>query len=423
MTLRKNFLLLVVIAGKMGRVSTPKGRKVIGKKGLGKLSFFGIVRTITVDTVRQGKRNVFTMDWDDLMESAGGRYLVTPTVFDEVAAADETGTQITLANINRESDFSEEFLANSIARFFIFDDDFSVTITRNNEDAVTLSNEMHFSVFGEEFSWSFPQDFVHIESDYEHRSKIQGKIITPIKPIAPRFHSRGISLFARGKLVQSPYQFADSTSSHFFSYMTGWLKVDFIDDFSEDVIATNRQNINWGHIQTGKLHKYLAKCVQYVQLDWRKKRGHKKITNVNNNLKDIKLEEWKESIPEHLQDSFGNIVRQIIENLPEVESDEAKQFFNEFIKIIPPYSYYHWRNLHPIIKDRLYDDYRNKKYLEAAKEGVSLYEGKVKNELKLDFSGVDLMNQAFSYKGNIENGKPEISKPPKLQISKMSQSN
>ncbi len=128
--------------------TTPGGRKVIGKKGLGKLSFFGIVRTITINTVSEGKRNIFTMDWNDLMNSTGGQYQMTPDVVDEIVDDDQKGTEITLTNITRATDFSEELLADSIARFFIFDEDFIVTISRNHENPVRLSNEMHFSAFG-----------------------------------------------------------------------------------------------------------------------------------------------------------------------------------------------------------------------------------------------------------------------------------
>ncbi len=416
----KKFLVIGRNRREDGEELTPRGRKVIGKKGLGKLSFFGIVRTITVNTVQQGKRNIFTMDWDDLMNSTRGKYLMIPQVIDKIVEDGQSGTQIILTNINRESDFSEKFLANSIARFFIFDEDFSVTVRRNDEDPVMLSNDMHFSAFGEEFSWNFPEDFSNIESDYEHRSEIQGKIITPEKPIAPRFDSRGISLFSRGKLVQSPYQFSDSTSSHFFSYMTGWLEVDFIEDFSEDVISTNRQNLNWGYLQTSKLHTYLEKCVQFVQLDWRRKRKEKKIAEVDNSLGDIGLEDWKNSMPEEIQNSIEVITEKLIEDFPEIETIESNRLFVEFKKLIPSYPYYHWRNLHQLIRDRLYEDYKNARYLDAAKEGVVIYEREIRDKAGVNYSSTDLMHKSFSFESHNERGRTTITRLPILQISDLS---
>ena len=87
----KKFLVIGRNRRADGEDLTPNGRKVIGKKGLGKLSFFGIVKTITVDTVMQGKRNIFKMDWDDLMNSTEGRYLITPEVVDEPIVGSDYG--------------------------------------------------------------------------------------------------------------------------------------------------------------------------------------------------------------------------------------------------------------------------------------------------------------------------------------------
>ena len=418
--INEKFLVIGRNRREHGEELTPKGRKVIGKKGLGKLSFFGIVRTIIVNTVQQRKRTIFTMDWEELMNSTEGQYLMTPELVDENVEGGDSGTKITLTNISRESDFAEELLANSIAKFFIFDKDFVVTMRRNDGKAVELSNDMHFSVFGEEFCWNFPEDFSHIETNYEHRHEIQGKIITPEKPIAPRFHSKGVSLFSRGKLVQSPYQFSDSASSHFFSYMTGWIKVDFIEDFHEDVISTNRQTLNWGHSQTSELHKYLEACVRFVQLDWRKKRRDKKIAEINKNLGNIDMENWIESMPKNIRSNFEIFTQKLIEEFPEIESDESNKLFVELQKLIPPYPYYHWRNLHPLIQNQLYEYYKNFRYLEAAKEGVIIYEKKVRDDVDLNLTTVDLMNKSFGFKEQNTKGKIKITKYPRLQISNLS---
>ena len=72
-------------------------------------------------------------------------------------------------------------------------------------------------------------------------------------------------------MVNLPEYFSDSTSSHFFSYLTGWLEVDFIDDFEEDVIATNRQSLNWGNEEMQKLRNHLRGLMNWLERDWRKK--------------------------------------------------------------------------------------------------------------------------------------------------------
>lgn len=397
---------------------TPNGRKVIGKKGLGKLSFFGIVKTMTLNTVKDRKRTIFTMDWSDLKNSTGGQYLMTPEAVDETIEEgnSDSGTVITLTNINRKSDFSEKSIADSIARFFLFEKGFSVTVRRNDEKPVKLSSEWHFSAFGQEFLWEFPGDFAGIKSDYKYRSDITGKIITPKKPIAPRFDSRGISLFSRSKLVQSAYQFADSSSSNFFSYMTGWLNVDFIDNFDEDVISTNRRSLNWEHPETRELHKYLEECIKFVRVDWRKKRSDTKAKKINEHLGGTAIEDLISSVPEGIRGDLNFLVKTIIKDLPAKNAGKSKKIFGRLKKITSHESNHHWRRLHPSIQKALRKHYIKKDYFEAAKDAAIIYEKKVKSAASIRVFGVKLMHKSFGYQDSSDKTKINTATLPVLQI-------
>ena len=196
--------------------------------------------------------------------------------------------------------------------------------------------------------------------------------------------------------------------------------MDFIEDFPEDVIATNRQNINWGYSQTNELQKYIEKCIRFVESDWRKKRIDKKAEEVNKNLGGTSMEAWIESIPEKMRPSFKALTTKIIENFPEVGPDESNQLISEINNIIPPYPYYHWRELHTLIRDPLYKNYQDKEYFEAAREGAIIYENTVKDKLKLQYSGVGLMRKSFGMKSTNDKGKIHIENRPEIQISNLS---
>lgn len=47
--------------------TTKLGRRVIGKKGLGKLSFFGMSDCVEISTVKNGLKNVFEMNLSDIL--------------------------------------------------------------------------------------------------------------------------------------------------------------------------------------------------------------------------------------------------------------------------------------------------------------------------------------------------------------------
>ena len=77
---------------------TPRGRRVMGRKGIGKLSVFGIATDVEVSTVKDGKRNTIAMNIDDMLRHAGGgggEYRPR-IVDDDSATADDNGTRITL---------------------------------------------------------------------------------------------------------------------------------------------------------------------------------------------------------------------------------------------------------------------------------------------------------------------------------------
>lgn len=87
-----------------GDIPSPRfGRLPIGKKGLGKLALFGMARTITISTVKNGKKSEFTMRLDDLMNSQGN---YKPQVVCADDSTDkENGTTIILEDLKRKSSF------------------------------------------------------------------------------------------------------------------------------------------------------------------------------------------------------------------------------------------------------------------------------------------------------------------------------
>lgn len=85
----------------MHKDETDGGRKVLGKKGLGKLSMFGIGKKITISTVKSGIKNTFVMDYEQLKDCEGNVY--KPTVIDYCIKTDEKMEPLFLLSIYQES--------------------------------------------------------------------------------------------------------------------------------------------------------------------------------------------------------------------------------------------------------------------------------------------------------------------------------
>ena len=301
---------------------TPKlGRKIIGKKGLGKLSFFGIAHKIEIRTRKNGKENVFRMSWEDIKKEEK-EYEPKVVKRDRVCGPGEHGTKITLRAIQRKSDFSAENLANSLSKMFIVESNFEIKIQRNSEDPIIISNEKKYEGLEKQVEWKIPDDYDY-EGDYDKAGEIEGHLMATEKPIPPKTNMRGIILFSRKKIVNWPEYFSNSTSSHFFSYLTGWLEVDFIDEFSDDVIATNRQSLNWEHEETQKLRVHLRELIRWLERDWRKKRREKR----NRQLKEktgINIPEWFDKLPDDIRRKITPVVENILGDSELAEAAQAE---------------------------------------------------------------------------------------------------
>ncbi|MCK5510015.1 TIGR02391 family protein [Candidatus Parcubacteria bacterium] len=377
---------------------TPKGRKVIGKKGIGKLSFFGIANKIIVLTKKEKKLNIFELDWKSIKKSSGGNYNPKVIKCDE-KCEDGSGTEIIL-EIDRKSDFDPHKIAKSLSKIFIFDKDFKVSIKHNDNVQMIIENNLKYEDIGKQFEWNFPVKDNFVDKKFKNSKDIKGVIITTKSPITPNTNLRGVTLFSRNKLINLPEYFSSSDSSHFFSYLTGWLEVDFIDDLKEDVISTNRQSLDWGHPVTQNLREYLEEVIKYIKKDWRKKRGKKAEKEIEEKT-NIDLNRWYNSAGE-LKEKLKTVVEAIVKNpelTPKKWSEVIKTIHEEFV---PEYPFYHWRHLHQKIQLITKDDYINERYFDAAEKASRLYVQKSKDKSGIN-SGSDSNDMDTIY--NSGNGK------------------
>jgi uncharacterized protein (TIGR02391 family) len=362
--------------------STKFSRLPTGKKGLGKLALFGLAKEVTVDTYKDGLRNRFRLNWEDLLASSE---TYNPKVdLENVATDQESKTIIQLSELKRRSPFNLEAIADSLSRIFIVDANFKINLKDEKGNEVVVSDERRYSNIEQQFTWD-ESDLIPADSKYFGKVKVF--LATGKTPIPPSSGLRGIALFSRGKLVNAPEYFSDSTSSHFFQYLTGWIKADFIDLLPEDVISTNRQALNWDQPDMTEFKEFLSELISKVGQDWRKKRANKKDIEVEK-VTGINKEKWFGTLPDDLRVS----VEAIVKNMG--DSEEVSETFAPVVRalyaIVPEYPLLHWRHLHESIRDGVLDYYKNKQYGHAADQGAKLYAAIIKKLAATDKDGTDL---------------------------------
>lgn len=373
-------------------------RLPIGKKGLGKLAFFGVAKKAIIETRKDGEKVVFEMDWEKIQRIRDKREY-EPKFYTE-KTSEKNGTKITLTNIDRKSDFDMDSLKKSIANYFIFDEDFQVFMRKENEDFQEINNEIRYQQGdrGEDFSWAFPEETskLGLKDKFSFADGVKGKIILFDKPV--KNNLRGVTLFSRKKLVSVPESFPVQGSSHFFQYLTGWLEIDFIDDLKPDVIATNRSSLNWNDENLELLKKFLEEIIGHIHREWRrlvKERTTKEIKEKFN----IDTKTWRETNKNNttIIQNIDRVVK-ILDDPERIEEGEAVDILGIVYSLAPENAdFVLWSGLHEKIRENeiVKKDFFERNYLQAAKEAVQIYNEAVQSVSGYTEDGYALMEKSY----------------------------
>ena len=210
-------------------------RNVMGRKGIGKLSVFGIANKAEIRTVCGGRLSVFRMDVDDMLREARktGKYMPEAISADEDTEEGD-GTTITLTRLTRKSRIDAQSIRRGIAKHFaIIGDKFSVSV---NGKWILPSDKYKDSDWAQ--TWPIDEPV----SDEKPEWVVSGRIMAAPRPLIEE--DRGITIIARGKLIQSPTMFGIKSGSKFsYSYIAGEIRAEFCDNKDGDSVATDRHSV------------------------------------------------------------------------------------------------------------------------------------------------------------------------------------
>ncbi len=118
------------------RPVSPKGRKVFGRKGIGKLAAFSLAKMIEIYSLKDGKKAGCILDYDKItLEGKGPEAIPEDKIeFDPGRLSDDgTGTRLVLKSIQKNINTTYYYLVNRIIRNFNIDfEDFKVHMIKND---------------------------------------------------------------------------------------------------------------------------------------------------------------------------------------------------------------------------------------------------------------------------------------------------
>ena len=257
--------------GEETRLTTPKGRYVMGRKGVGKLAGFGAALTVVVRTTRKGEdyATVVTLKDENLNHATKMSDIKIPVTYEDGIDPDEEGTIITLSRIKSDSvQFGLEVLKKTILRSFhaIRAEDFEIRI-----------NDEPLPIRAPDYEMIYP-DGLTLEDIREGRLAEDKIVVEDIEDIPIRYYvgfmprgqslvsdERGARIYCNNRLAAGPSLFDLNTGMHSFhssDYLECVVEADELDRDAIDLINTARTNFMEGNEVVGALRAKVTEIMK-----------------------------------------------------------------------------------------------------------------------------------------------------------------
>ena len=325
-----------------GGATTPSGRQVMGRKGIGKLSLFSIAELVEVYSVRNRQRHGFKMDIKEIQKEIGrdsgaGEYTPEPIAPNAVDLS--AGTRIVLRQMKRRLNRSSDALRRRLARRFsvISGNDFEITLDGR---PVRIEDRGYQDKL--QYIWTYGSKGDRIKGmanrieESESRSLkvnsagdewvVDGWVgsVHEVKDLTDsdtRESINQIVLMVRGKLAQEDILDEFGIGGLATKYFIGEIHADFLDvDDMEDIATTSRQRIIEEDPRYKALKKQLGADVRRVVNEWRDMRSE---GGVKRARKFPQIERWFEELNSDQKKAARKLLGQV--NQIPVESEDGER--------------------------------------------------------------------------------------------------
>jgi hypothetical protein len=346
--LNNKFLLVGYRKRTKEKPVTPKGRHVMGRKGIGKLSLFSIADRIEVHSVKkhpdgQLERSGCVMDAakiKSVIEGQATSYHPDPVKAENIEIVE--GTRITLRNLKLSVDATAPFLKRRLARRFSIiggDQNFVVKVNDTEisvQDRDFLSKIQYVWYLGDNSqkyadSCTIAEKKVKLDNvvDADLGYSVTGWVGTLDEQKSVDEGNNTIVLLAWGKLIHEDILKDMKEGGVYSKYLIGEIRADFLDDDTkEDMTTSDRQSLRENDPRFTAIKQYIRdKILKPIGNVWTDLRNEGATTKA---LTNPKIKEWYETLkPDHrkfAQSLFGKI-----ETFPISDPNYKKELYKHSI--------------------------------------------------------------------------------------------
>jgi len=326
--------------------TTAKGRKVMGRKGLGKLSLLSIADVIEIQSYKDGECHGLRMSANGIRKAIESRYSqYHPEELDQESVVVEKGTIIRLTELKkRRLSVTSAALRRRLARRFsvignpsfqVFIDGTEVSVRdRGDLEAVQFLWDIGDGVDNSAYCPNM-KEHDHLigaleawPSDWSIRGWI-GTVSRPKQLETEAGNLNSIVIHARGRLFLENVLDRINDGRLYTKYLTGQIEADFLDlDELDDIATSDRQRIIENDERYDALIAFLRSTLTKVESkwnEWRRKHGAEEVAKDHPALKD-----WLDSLPEGYREHAKGVVAKV-GAVPVEEESERKELLRHAV--------------------------------------------------------------------------------------------
>lgn len=298
-------------------------RRVMGRKGIGKLAMFSLAKVITIVTKDKDNEAVaFSIDVEDLLKKAQASDKVEDYSIQKIAVPNDfkkgNGTRITLTSLNNKINKTEGYLRPRLARRFgIFSKAFRVELNGND---VTRADAGYYPDL--QFLWYFDEPTrqeveplaTALASYTEGKTGTCKKCVEAVPAVLaggpltltfggfiasvdkPAKLGRGdeslnrLAVFANGRLFQEDVLPELGDARYFNSYLVGEIHANFLDQDDTDRATASRESIRHDDERFQALRVHLRTVFATIRDQWDEWRVEQGYSNTPD--KNPEVEKW-----------------------------------------------------------------------------------------------------------------------------------
>jgi hypothetical protein len=327
---------------------TAKGRPVMGRKGLGKLSLFSIANTIEVHSAKQGKAHGLRMTIDGIHASVENNdpfYIPKRLSQEEIEVT--AGTWIVLKDLKRQRlERGAIALKKRLARrFSIMGESHGFKVCING---IPISTADRGDLPTVQFLWQLGDKAMDLASaktmesqevlpnrldDWDECWSVSGWIGTAHLPkqldSADAGNLNSIVVFARGRLFHENILDELNDGRLYTKYLTGQIEADFLDiDEEPDIATSDRQRVQEDDPRYVALVSYLKKQLPQVERRWLDLRQQSEANKAKR--KSPALVQWLDTLPAGFKKSAETLIGKL-SALPIDQEEDRKLMYRHGI--------------------------------------------------------------------------------------------